>query len=108
MLGKANSFCEVGSISTRYNLIVPPVCKVCVFCIHESVKLRLSPGRVGPGIKISLDIVARISSGKIGVASRDDVLQYQLRPLALGKNTTPAFSSSLSRFFVRKNEVKIS
>ena len=59
--------------------------KLCLF-----VKLRLSPGRIPPGIKISRVIVARAKS----VKRLDGILQYQLRPLAVGKNTN-------SRLFVR-------
>ena len=46
VLGKANSLCKI--------------VKCCVFCLF--VKLRLSPGCVGPGIKISWVIVARSKS----------------------------------------------
>ena len=46
VLGKANSFCKI--------------VKSGVFCLF--VKLRLIPGRVGPGVKISRLIVAREKS----------------------------------------------
>ena len=46
VLVKANSLCKI--------------VKFGVFCLF--VKLRLSPGRVGPDIKISRDIVARAKS----------------------------------------------
>ena len=46
VLGKANPFFKI--------------IKVCVFCLF--VKLWLSAGRVGPGIKISQVIVARAIS----------------------------------------------
>ena len=65
---------------------------VCVICWF--VKLRLSPGRIGPGcnaagIKIFRIIVARAKSVHC--------LQYQLRPLAAAENTDSRFL----RFFVR-------
>ena len=56
----------------------------------------LSPGRVGPGINIPRVIVARVKS-VLHDLRLDDVLQYQLRPLAVGKNTNSRFL----RFFVR-------
>ena len=70
--------------------------KCCVFC--QFVKLRLSPGRVGPGIKTSRVIIARAKS----TLRLDDVLQYQF-VLVEKRQTTAfyAFSSALSRFFVR-------
>ena len=71
VLGKANSLCRI--------------VKVGVFCLF------VSPGRVGPGIKITRVIVARTKSAY----RLDDVLQYQLRPA--GENT----NSSFLRFFVR-------
>ena len=46
MLGKANSHCKI--------------VKCCVFCLF--IKLRLSPGCVDLGIKISRVIVARAKS----------------------------------------------
>ena len=63
----------------------------CVFCLF--VNLRLSPHRVGPGIKISRVILARAKS----VYRLDEVL-YQLCPLAVGK---PYYNSRFLRFFVR-------
>ena len=80
VLGKANSLCEVGNISLQpgtsmmlklcinfviqdHHLIVPCIhlfVKCCVFCLF--VKLRLSPGHGGLGIKISRVIVARANS----------------------------------------------
>ena len=74
VLGKVNSLCEVGNLSLfrdidsetvnfviviqDHHLIVPYVCKM--LCV---LSVRLSPGRVGPGIKvISGVIVARAKS----------------------------------------------
>ena len=65
--------------------------KCCVFCLF--VKLRLSLGHGGPGIKISRVIVARAKS----MQRLDDVLQYQLCPLVVEKILTPAFYTFLSR-----------
>ena len=63
------------------------IVKCCRFCLFW-----LSPGRVGPGIKITRVIVARAKS----VWRLDGVLQYQLRPLAV-KNSYSRFLW----FFVR-------
>ena len=48
VLGKANSLCEVGNVVTTRD-------------INDSETV-LSPGRVGPGIKISRVILARAKS----------------------------------------------
>ena len=87
VLGKANSLRKI--------------VKFGVFCLF--VKLRLSPGCVGPGRRREQDIPDYPSSDKISVSSRDDVLQYQFRPWRLGKILTTAcyaFSYALSRFVV--------
>ena len=84
VLGKADSLCKI--------------VKLFVFCLFV-IKLRLSPGRVGPRDK---DITSYRNSGKIRVASRR-CTKYQLHPLAVDKTLTPAFyafSSALSHFFV--------
>ena len=84
VLGKANS-----------------LCKIVKFCLcWLFVKLRLSPSGVGPRDK---DIPGYRNSGKIHVASRL-CTKVPGVPLAVGKTPTPAFyafSSALSRFFVR-------
>ena len=79
MLGKANSHCKI--------------VKCCVFCLF--IKLRLSPGCVDLGIKISR-VTVQVARAK-SVYRVDNVLLYQLRPLAVGGNTN---SRSL-RFFGR-------
>ena len=76
MLGKANSHCTT--------------VKCFVFCLF--IKLRLS-GCVDLGIKISRVMVARAKS----VYRVDNVLLYQLCPLAVGGNTNSRFL----RFFGR-------
>ena len=85
VLGKANSLCKI--------------VKCCVFCLF--VTLRLNAGRLGPRDK---DIPGyRNSGGKIHVGSRR-CNKLPVAPLAVGKILTPAFyafSSALSRFFVR-------
>ena len=60
VLGKANSLCEVGNIPLQFDRDMYLLVKVCVFCLF--VKLRLSPGCIGPGKNISRDIVARTKS----------------------------------------------
>ena len=85
VLVKANSLCKI--------------VKCCVFCLF--VRLRRSPGRRGrsrypgcariPGGERSRVIVAREKF----VQRLDDVLQYQLRPLAVGTN----YQLPLSTFF---------
>ena len=82
LLGKANLFCKI--------------VKLCVFCLF--VKLRLSLGRVGTRDK---DIPDYRNCGKIRVASRR-CTEVPVAPPGGGKKIpTPAFSSALSRFFVR-------
>ena len=71
VLGKANSLCNI--------------LQFCVFCLF--VNLRLRADRVGLGIKLSQVIVGRAKC----VLRLADVLQYQLRPLAVGNNTNSRF-----------------
>ena len=81
VLGKANSLCKI--------------VKFGVFCLF--VKLRVSPGR------LDKDIPGYRSSGKLHVASRRRTTVL-VAPLVVGKILTPAvyaFSSALSRFFIR-------
>ena len=72
VLDKADSLCKI--------------VKFCVFCLF--VKLRLSPGRVGPRDK---DIPGYLNSGKIHVASRRCTKVQVVPPWRWKKILTPAF-----------------
>ena len=80
VLGKANSL---------WKIVKKIVCFACL--------LRLCPGHVGPGIKITRVILAR------SVQRLDDVLLYSTSCATWWWENivTPAFSSAMSRFFFR-------